>query len=69
MLRDLVSKVLDSGSTEAAENLDGLLSEFNRDSPRKNILNSLFNGIVVALPSLVSATDIVENIRKIIAGA
>ena len=68
VLRGLTDKVLSSRNREAAELLEEFLSELNKRSPRKNILNSLLNGVVASLPSLAAATEIIENVRRIIAG-
>jgi DNA-binding MarR family transcriptional regulator len=68
-LGELVQLVLDSENREAEENLHGFLAELEQPEPRKGILKSLLSGVASALPSLVSATSLVENVRKLIVGA
>ena len=66
VLQELTDLVLKSGSPVAAENLEGFLDELDKETPKKSVLNSLLNGIATALPSMLTAAELVENVRKII---
>jgi hypothetical protein len=57
--------VRQSESVDAQENLDAFLEEIQRESPRRSILRSLFDGIQQAVPTVAQAGDILFKIREL----
>jgi hypothetical protein len=57
-----------SGNSEAAETLESFVAELGKDRPGKGVLMSLLSGMAATLPALASATEVVENVRKLVTG-
>ena len=61
-LEDLVRR---SGNVDAQDNLDAFLEEIQRESPRRSILRSLFEGIQQAVPTVAQAGDVLLKVREL----
>ncbi|SJM96584.1 hypothetical protein [Crenothrix polyspora] len=55
-----------SGNKEAAENFESFTDELSKAEPKKSLLKTLWQGTLVALPSLKALTDIVDKVATLI---
>lgn len=62
-LKDIVEK---SGKKESIEAFDDLNEELSRPEPKSSKLKSFWNALTSSLPSILTMTNIVENIATII---
>jgi hypothetical protein len=55
----------DSGNQGAAENFDALSEELGKPQPKKALLQSYWNGILLALPGLAEIATIADSVAKL----
>ncbi|SCG77819.1 hypothetical protein [Micromonospora inositola] len=66
-LKVVTEHVQQSGNTEAAENLEGLLEEVERDQPRRSRMSAFWDAIIKALPSVAQLGEASAKIVELIA--
>ncbi|MGV3556931.1 hypothetical protein [Larkinella arboricola] len=70
LLEYITLEVEKSGNKDAVDLMEGFHKEIQQPEPKKSILKNFWNGLVIAIPSLISnadkVMDIIEKIGKII---
>lgn len=66
LLKSITSAVEQSGNKEAVEQMEAFNDELNKTEPKKSLLKAFWNGVVAAVPALISNADkVVDLIEKI----
>lgn len=70
LLKRINQEVENSGNKEAVENMEEFHKELQAPEPKKSLLKSFWNGVVSAVPALITNADkvmnIIEKIGKVI---
>ena len=64
-LRMVAQIIENSGSQDAAENFNALSEELDKLHPKKSLLKSFWNGILVALPEVAEIAGIADHVAQL----
>jgi hypothetical protein len=68
LLNRITFEVEKSGNKDAIENMEEFHREIQKPEPKKSLLKSFWNGVLIAIPALISnadkVLDIIEKISK-----
>lgn len=62
LLKKITEDVEKSGNKDAAENMEEFHKELQKPEPKKSLLKSFWNGVITAVPALITNADKVLNI-------
>ncbi len=62
LLQQITEEVEKSGNKDAVENMEGFHQEIQKPEPKKSLLKSFWNGVVTAVPALITNADKILNI-------
>ena len=62
LLKRVTEEVEKSGNKDAVENMEEFHKEVQKPEPKKSLLKSFWNGVVTAVPALITNADKVMNI-------
>ena len=62
LLQQITEEVEKSGNKDAVENMEGYHQEIQKPETKKSLLKSFWNGVVTAVPALITNADKILNI-------